>query len=224
MNHDLTLSGQGRPDDAERKLEQLAQRAMRAHENFQASMRQALSHALEAGQALLEAKALRPEGQWTKWLTANFRPSVATARGYMRLATLWPHVVGGDQESVLDLTYTEALRLIRGKPNADGRLNTGRSAERRKLAAPATPIDAANGRAEGGAEKTDGSVPPAEVADEPLSRFGQLLHQAIAELRRVVETQRSDSSYARHLLQPLERIHQGLASYRRHWDDLTPRR
>ncbi|HEX7376784.1 MAG TPA: DUF3102 domain-containing protein [Pirellulales bacterium] len=223
MNHDLTLSGQGRPDDAERKLEQLAQRAMRAHENFQASMRQALAHALEAGQALLEAKALCPEGRWTKWRIANFRPSAGTARGYMRLATLWPQL-GGDQQSIVDLTYTEALRLIRGKPNADGRLNTGRSAERRKLADPATSLDAANGRGEGGAEKTDGSVPRAEVADEPLSRFGQLLHLAIAELRRVVETQRSDSSYARHLLQPLERIHQGLASYRWHWDDSTPRR
>lgn len=223
MNHDLTLSGQGRPEDADRNLERLAQRAMRAHDNFQASMRQALVHALEAGQALLEAKALCPDKQWTKWLTANFRPSAATARGYMRLAALWPQV-GGDQESVLDLTYTDALRLIRGKPNADGRINTGRSAERRRLTASAAPFDGPPPHGESEVEKTDGSVPRAEVADEPLGLFGRLLHQAIAELRRVAETQRSDASYARHLLQPLERIHQGLASYRWHWDDLTPRR
>jgi hypothetical protein len=220
MNHELISSGQELAEAPGEKLRQLAERATRAHDNFQASMRQAVAHALEAGQALLEAKALCPDKKWTKWLAAHFEPSASTARGYMRLATYWTQLEG-DHQPVGDLTYKELLRLTRGLPNSDGRANTGATAGRRRLAAPTEEADHSLG---GELEKTGGTTSPAEVAGEPFARFGQFLHQAIAELRHVIEAQGSESNYARHLLHPLERIHEGLAGYKWHWHDLTPRR
>lgn len=47
----------------------------------------ALDHAVRAGEALLEARRLVPEGQWSKWIKANLAmPSAAVGR-YIRIAT-----------------------------------------------------------------------------------------------------------------------------------------
>jgi hypothetical protein len=218
MNHDIIASEKERPEDRHQKLRQLAERANQAHRDFRESMRKAVADALQAGQALLEAKELCPKKGWTRWLKANFGPSANTARGYMRLATYWPQLEG-DSQRVVSLSYREIMRLIKGMACADGRANSAQ----KRIAAPAAQANGA--AAEANAAKISGPALPAPVeGGRPLSKFGRLLHQAIAELRRVIETGLSDAHYARHLLQPLERIHDGLAGYQWHWDDLTPRR
>jgi hypothetical protein len=219
MNHDITPSGPQQPEDRHQKLRQLAELANQAHHHFRESMRQAVADALQAGQALLAAKELCEDRGWTKWLKANFGPSEATARGYMRLATYWPQV-GGDQERVSGLSYREIMRLIKGMECADGRANPGL----KKLVAPVAPADGAITCAEVEGCEPGTLVLSPEIADEPLGVFKKLLRQAIAELRRVIEADRSEAPYARHLLQPLERIHDGLSGYQWHWDDLSPGR
>lgn len=219
MNHDITPSEDWRPEEPERRLQQLAELAIQAHDNFRASMQRAVAHALEAGQALLEAKALCPDKGWTKWLKAHFRPSLNTARGYMRLATYWPELEG-DPQRVVGRSYNEILRLIKGLACADGRANPARN----RLAAPAAPSGGAKRRADGDPAQASGAALAAPVDGGPLGQFARLLKQAIVELRRVVEADPSESSYARHLLQPLERIHDGLSGYQWHWDDLSPGR
>lgn len=216
MSHDVATNGP-QPDDADRGLPRLAELANEAHENFRTSMRRAVAHALEAGQALLEAKDLCPDKGWAKWLAANFRPSASTARGYMRLATYWPQV-GEDRQRVGGLSYNGVMGLIKGLACADGRANPAR----RKLAAPAAPADGANARADGAGANHGGPSLPPELA--AFRQFGRLLHQALVELRRMIEANRPATPYARHLLQPLERILDGLPGYKWPWDDLTPRR
>ncbi len=45
-----------------------------------------LEHAMRAGEALTEAKAQLPHGEWLPWLAANFDASEATAERYMQVA------------------------------------------------------------------------------------------------------------------------------------------
>lgn len=49
--------------------------------------RDALGHAIRAGELLIEAKGLVKHGEWLSWLAENFLGSDRTARLYMRLAT-----------------------------------------------------------------------------------------------------------------------------------------
>lgn len=45
-----------------------------------------LQHAINAGEALLQAKEQVPPGKWGAWIAENFQGSRATARNYMRWA------------------------------------------------------------------------------------------------------------------------------------------
>ena len=49
------------------------------------SIGRAVTHAMDCGEALLEAKALVPPGQWHKWLNANTRVSLRTAQRWIQL-------------------------------------------------------------------------------------------------------------------------------------------
>jgi hypothetical protein len=48
----------------------------------------AMSHAIRAGELLIEAKAGVPHGDWAGWLEEHFEATDRSARGYMRLARL----------------------------------------------------------------------------------------------------------------------------------------
>src|SRR5262245_1763877 len=50
------------------------------------SWRDAVGHALAAGELLIEAKGRVKHGEWLPWLEANFPGSTRSAQGYMRLA------------------------------------------------------------------------------------------------------------------------------------------
>jgi DUF3102 family protein len=192
----------------------LAERANRAHEQVGDAARDAVDYACEAGHALLEAKRHCQRGLWTAWLAAHFHGSARTAQGYMRLATYRKHLEG-DPQRAADLSRRQLDKLLTGLSYSDGRDNPVRSARPQKTANAAAAL-AATGDAQRPAVK-----PPAQDPD-PLDPFGRLLRQAIAELQRLIELRQGCVSYARHLLWLLERILDGLTTYRWHWDDLIP--
>lgn len=70
--------------------------------------RQAFSHAIVAGHALIEAKSLVPVGEWTEWLAASVDMHHVSVVRYMRIA---------ENEELLRRervdTVTEAIELLR---------------------------------------------------------------------------------------------------------------
>ena len=66
-----------------------------------------LEHAIRAGEALSEAKAQLPHGEWLPWLDANFDATNRTAQMYMRLAANAKHV-----SHLIDPTLRKALDAL----------------------------------------------------------------------------------------------------------------
>lgn len=73
------------PEAAEPSIEELADRANRAHALVEQAATAMVLRAIEAGEALCEAKRLLGHGEWEDWLPENFAGSKRTARAYMRL-------------------------------------------------------------------------------------------------------------------------------------------
>jgi Protein of unknown function (DUF3102) len=92
--------------------EDLAGRITHHHEQASLSIRDALTHAIAAGELLHEAKAHIDHGAWGDWLTENCdHLSDRTARQYMQLAEAQretPQVL----ESLQEPTLTAALKAI----------------------------------------------------------------------------------------------------------------
>lgn len=75
-----------------------------------------ITHALEAGRLLAEAKAAVEHGQWLPWLDANFKGSARTAQRYV---TLWEgrEQLESNTTRVSHLSVREGLRLLsEGEP------------------------------------------------------------------------------------------------------------
>lgn len=71
---------------------------------------QAVSHALNAGRLLTEAKEQCPHGQWLPWMAKNFEGSARTAQGYMRL---FEHRdVLANTQRVAHLSVRDALKML----------------------------------------------------------------------------------------------------------------
>jgi hypothetical protein len=220
MNDVVTTSEVPLPD-RDNDLARLAACANEAHHKVAGAIQQAVLHALQAGQALLEAKRLCKKGTWTGWLKANFRASARTAQGYMRLAVHWTQV-GGDPQSIADLNYSKLTRLLTGLARADGRVNHPRSTAQKRLTALEVTVPAVDSdpSATAAAPRTPVAQPPAPAAanDDPFGVVAVLLEHTVAELRRLVAGDPKQARYARHLMQPLERIRVGLATRRWFWD------
>lgn len=77
-------------------------REVKAAEN---AWRDAVGHAIRAGELLIEAKSKVEHGGWLPWLRENFPGGETTARNYMRLAR--------DRQRVADLpTVREAVAML----------------------------------------------------------------------------------------------------------------
>ena len=100
------------------KLPQLATKANEAHQQFERLAGEALDHAQRAGQALTEAKAALPHGQFETWIQCNVKFSSRTARTYMRLAANWQVII----EKRFDcpkLSLRDAIELLTTPQNED---------------------------------------------------------------------------------------------------------
>jgi hypothetical protein len=88
----------------------LAAEIMRAHAEARGAARMSLTHAIKAGEALIEAKGQLKHGEWLPWLKDKCELSERTAQVYMQLAA---H--GGqfsNTHDIADLTITGALEQI----------------------------------------------------------------------------------------------------------------
>jgi hypothetical protein len=98
------------------QLAQLATIANDAHRN-------ALPRAIEAGQALIDAKRLLKHGEWLPWLKANCVFSERTARVYMQVARNPKSAVGADSIDAIvaasakthDKRYAHELKVLAEK-------------------------------------------------------------------------------------------------------------
>jgi hypothetical protein len=86
----------------------LALRIRAEHEAAQSAMRSAVSHAVEAGKLLMEAKKSVPYGGWEAWVRDSCGFSERTAQGYMRLARLAPE----EAQRVALLSLRDALKAL----------------------------------------------------------------------------------------------------------------
>jgi hypothetical protein len=99
-------------------LADLASRIKAAHH----AVGQAMAHAIEAGQLLIEAKKRIPHGNWLSWLEAFCDMSERTAQAYMRVARQLRQLDGADPQRAADLSIRTALkRLSKTVPHVDTR-------------------------------------------------------------------------------------------------------
>jgi hypothetical protein len=71
--------------EIEKNLPTLAERVNTEHRACEQAVNSALTHAINAGELLVQAKAEVPHGSWGTWLAENFEGSDRTARAYMRV-------------------------------------------------------------------------------------------------------------------------------------------
>lgn len=96
-------------DQGSNRLPVLADTVRRAHAGSLESAKTAATFAMEAGAALIEAKALMKHGQWLPWLKKHCGLSPRSAQGYMQLARAGN---GEDAQRVAHLPIREALKVI----------------------------------------------------------------------------------------------------------------
>ncbi|MDP2826698.1 MAG: DUF3102 domain-containing protein [Sulfuritalea sp.] len=96
------------------RMEGLAIELGAAHAAAQSAMQAAVAHAIQAGELLLQAKAVIPHGEFGEWCR-SLPFSESMARGYMRLARLDP----ANRQRVADLPLRQALENIAGPEQDD---------------------------------------------------------------------------------------------------------
>lgn len=89
----------------------LAQDINREHAQAETMAQEAITHALEAGRLLNDAKADAPHGQWAAWLAANFHGSARAAQTYMRLSN-HRHELEAKTQSSAFLSVDAALKAL----------------------------------------------------------------------------------------------------------------
>jgi hypothetical protein len=74
---------------------------------------EAMTHAIAAGNLLIDAKAKVPHGQWLSWLEANCcEISERTAQLYMRVAKELPKLDPEKAQRVADLSFRESVKQL----------------------------------------------------------------------------------------------------------------
>jgi hypothetical protein len=105
------VGNEGKPvEQSSNRLPVLAAEIMNAHAEARRAAEMSVGHAIRAGNALIEAKAVIKHGEWLPWLRDNCQMSERTARVYMRLASHKGEL--GKNGSVADLTIRQALNDI----------------------------------------------------------------------------------------------------------------
>ena len=99
-------------------LDALADRANSQHHAFETTQRDALAHAMAAGDALIEARQLVRSGggRWLLWVKANCEFTDRTARRYMQIARNRPRVsdLRGVRAALAELAPRPRAFQVRG--------------------------------------------------------------------------------------------------------------
>jgi hypothetical protein len=99
-------------------LADLAARIKIEHEAAAGALKRTLTHAMAAGDLLLEAKAQLKHGEWLPWLEARCGIPERTARLYMRLARNREELSKRQNGNVADLTVRGALAVLSAAPDS----------------------------------------------------------------------------------------------------------
>ena len=102
-----------RINGAGESLPALAESINREHAAAESTARTALSHAINAGKMLAEAKTAVGHGAWSAWVADNCRFSLRTAQVYVRLAADADGLTNAQATALL--TITDAVRLLGGQ-------------------------------------------------------------------------------------------------------------
>jgi len=97
--------------EIEKSLGHLAERINEEHRACETAVNSALTHAMNAGEMLSEAKASLPHGAFGSWLKENFAGSDRTARAYMRVYSRREELEAKRQSSAT-LSLDGALRAL----------------------------------------------------------------------------------------------------------------
>jgi hypothetical protein len=113
------LPAQAGPD-----LNTLAAAVRTEHQAVGYAARNVLEHAMAAGDALIAARALVPEGRWGRWLRDHCDLSDRHARRYATLAAARAEIEARTRVSAPDLSLRGALKLIQKTraPSSDSAL------------------------------------------------------------------------------------------------------
>jgi hypothetical protein len=95
-------------------LASLSKAIKTAHQRAELAQHDALTFAVEAGNALLEAKKVCGHGAWLPWLSGNCSMSERTAQSYMRLAKKMAAMPVEEAQRVADLSLREAVQAVAG--------------------------------------------------------------------------------------------------------------
>jgi hypothetical protein len=91
-------------------LDQLAVDIKHEHEAAEASIRDSLMHAREAGDKLMEVKLRLKHGEWMPWVEANCQFSHSTALLYFNVALRWNELA--NSQHVENLTLHKAAEML----------------------------------------------------------------------------------------------------------------
>ena len=100
-------------------LAELAQRINQEHEQCCDAFTAGLQHALNAGDLLIQAKALCEHGEWGAWLAVHCSMSERTAQSYMRVARN-REAIEAKAQRVADLSMREALLMLSEPRRSNG--------------------------------------------------------------------------------------------------------
>jgi hypothetical protein len=196
MSSELSNAAQAIRVEAQERLAQLAQKAKEAHAAAQSCAATAVERALEAGQALLEAKTLCKYGTWTPWLKETFQHEVGTAQSYLRAAKRW-NVLAVKCPNATQLPLREVIKLLSNVvPQAADEPAIAQTSE--------APIQ--RQRESDTASGPLGVVATSSLDDvEAVQTVVDLYRRLIEALRHVLELGRRDPTYFQLLLNTLER-------------------
>jgi hypothetical protein len=93
-------------------LAAITTRVRLAHEAVGNAAQDMLAHAMDAGDALIEAHKKIPHGKWAAWLRRDCELKVRTAARYIQLAKARPIIDAANRSRTTDLTIVGALRLL----------------------------------------------------------------------------------------------------------------
>jgi hypothetical protein len=129
------------PVQAGSDLNTLATTVRTEHQAVGYAARNVLEHAMAAGDALIAARALIPEGRWGRWLRNHCDLSERHARRYVTLATAREEIEERTRVSAPDLSLRGALKLIQKRaPSSDGALPVRpKPTPKKKAASSSTP-------------------------------------------------------------------------------------
>ncbi len=93
-------------------LKDLAAKISAEHKRAEKSAKNAIAHALKAGELLIVAKSKVAHGAWLPWLAEHCEVAERTARAYMRLANELPRLDEVKRQRVADLSLRETLKAL----------------------------------------------------------------------------------------------------------------